>query len=548
MWIGLSLAKTFGVYWAMELFNVLPFIPEAAFYRYACPSWEMAAIVLAALAFDDLVQFRSPRWLWYLVPLGVILLVIGCVLFPARELLLTLSSKPRFWVFFLSSVGWAIASILLLMVAATRAPLFLRSAMLVAVAVIDALLLFVFPRFSSPRDYRLNLGGVEFLQKNLGLSRFYSLGPIAPNYGPYFGIASINHIDAPIPARWVEYIAERLDSNNDNGSNFLGTARRDSRGPSAAEELVRNLANYEGLGVKYIVAPTAENPFLKKVTFGDHGTGNVPLPLNNGDGVEGYLSGAIPPGWLMGLEVLVGTYHGHANGVLRATLQTPDGVRFTAVADVARAADNQFLRLEFPEPIEVMSTTFLQFQFTLTESTFPVALWRYPVPAESAQRLQQGNRMLDGHLAIKLVYQYPGETPLAKLVYHDAVMSIYELSAPKSYFTVPEDKCTLQPLSREALILDCTDSTQLVRRELYFPGWSATVNDEEVTISVHDNLFQQISIPAGRSTVQFVFYPLFLKWAVLAAAIAFGVLLWHSISCYMLQRFHVVESDERRFV
>lgn len=529
MWIGLTLAKTFGVRWAMDLFNLLPFIKEAAFFRYAPPSWEMAATVLAAFAIEDLRK-QHPNILYCsMISLSTVALMVGLVLFTAQSLIDRLVGNPHFWLIPLSSTVWATAVMLVIPMATTLSSENWRRLVLVTVVSADALLLFMIPSFANPRDYNLSLGGIEFLQKNLGLQRFYSLGPIAPNYGSYFGIASINHIDAPIPARWTDYIAQRLDTNSGHPSDFLGTHRRNQYGPSAADELYRNLANYEAIGVKYVVVPAGENPLLRRITFGELRSGNVPAPITDGETISGRLPGTIPPGRILGLQILIGTYAGHADGRLRVQLQTADGRTAEAGADVAQAADNQFLMLRFLQPLQIEVETTAQFSFTHTESTSPVALWRFPADTARAQALQQGNTPLDGQLAIRLVYQgveglQPGP------VYQDKVMSIYELPASKGYFEPVAGNCTLQVFSREALRADCATSSTLLRRELYFPGWRAMINGAETSISVYDNLLQQIEVPAGQSTVRFVFRPPYIEWAALATGIALLFLLSHGVA------------------
>jgi uncharacterized membrane protein YfhO len=73
---------------------------------------------------------------------------------------------------------------------------------------------------------------------------------------------------------------------------------------------------------------------------------------------------------------------------------------------------------------------------------------------------------------------------------------------------------------------DCTRADVLVRRELYFPGWEATLGGRPVDIAEHGQLFQSIALPAGRSQVRFSYAPPHIGWAWLAAAaglLAFAV-------------------------
>ena len=81
---------------------------------------------------------------------------------------------------------------------------------------IDAAVLFVVPQLSTDRMAAVDNAPVEFLRSHLGLQRFYTFGTIAPNYGSYFGIASINQNDLPVPQLWSDYIPAHLDANTDS--------------------------------------------------------------------------------------------------------------------------------------------------------------------------------------------------------------------------------------------------------------------------------------------------------------------------------------------
>ena len=102
---------------------------------------------------------------------------------------------------------------------------------------------------------------IEFLRHNLGLQRFYTLGPIAPNYVTYFGIASINHNYLPVPRLWTDWVAAHLDSAADPIKlHRCPFPLRPAATERRAEELRRNLAAYEEVGVKYLIAPAGEDP------------------------------------------------------------------------------------------------------------------------------------------------------------------------------------------------------------------------------------------------------------------------------------------------
>ena len=59
-WIAVCLLRTFGFPPVVHLMAVIPGVRLTAFFRYADPSWELAAVVLAAMGIDDIAR-RSTR-------------------------------------------------------------------------------------------------------------------------------------------------------------------------------------------------------------------------------------------------------------------------------------------------------------------------------------------------------------------------------------------------------------------------------------------------------------------------------------------------------
>jgi hypothetical protein len=114
--------------------------------------------------------------------------------------------------------------------------------------------LFVFPELSAPPRVHVDMAPVAFLQRNLGQGRFFTLGPIQPNYGSYFGIASLNVNDVPVASSFTSYVHRRLDQVV-GPTHFVGTAQggRPVNAPSPRDELLRNLEGYRAAGVRYVL-------------------------------------------------------------------------------------------------------------------------------------------------------------------------------------------------------------------------------------------------------------------------------------------------------
>jgi len=56
VWMGLALAKTFGIQPLARAWNVIPGIAETSFFRYATSSWILALVILASFGLDRLAR------------------------------------------------------------------------------------------------------------------------------------------------------------------------------------------------------------------------------------------------------------------------------------------------------------------------------------------------------------------------------------------------------------------------------------------------------------------------------------------------------------
>jgi hypothetical protein len=179
--------------------------------------------------------------------------------------------------YFELAVAWAVLIVVALAAIGAGWTGRARGAALCAVVAIDALALFAVPQLSAPRAVKLDLLPVAYLRRHLGEGRFFTLGPLQPNYGSYFGIGSANINDLPIPTPYSRYIHSRLDQYV-NPTVFVGDlgGMRSPFFPTPAQELLRNLAGYRAAGASYVLAP-AERPAI-------------------GDGVLSHPLHACPPG------------------------------------------------------------------------------------------------------------------------------------------------------------------------------------------------------------------------------------------------------------
>jgi hypothetical protein len=257
VWIALAAAKTFGVAPSAELWNLIPGVGQIAFYRYSQPSWELAVVILAARGVDALSKREGPQR-GAILAAGAVALIgagwgvaYGARLWPS----LAPSADLRGWA--LGSAAWALFSTVVALVLLIRG----RPRAVAGLLALDATLMFALPSLSARLHGKLDVAAIQFLQQNLGAQRFYTLGPFGPNYGAYFGVASINHNYLPVPRRWTDWVAAHLDRAVVPAV-FVGNFHPDPSQPSPADELRRNLAAYEEVGVKYVIAPAGQNPFV----------------------------------------------------------------------------------------------------------------------------------------------------------------------------------------------------------------------------------------------------------------------------------------------
>ncbi|GAA4175527.1 hypothetical protein [Gryllotalpicola koreensis] len=253
-WVVVAICRIYGVPVIGRLIDLIPGVAATAAYRYIPAALSAAAVVLAALGLEGLrgAVLRRGLRLWFAAVLAV-----GTVAFVSAGALVARHLAPGAPGLRLQVLGWGGLAVLVgVGVAVTavfaRVPgAWLGAAVLV---VVESVALFLAPQTHAPaRPVTIDTGSVTFLKQNLGLGRFFSLGPIQPNYGSYFGIASVNDNNLPVPKTWQAYLQAKLIP-TESPVTFNGVS------PSGAsvtpkQQFLDNLANFESIGVSYVVEP-----------------------------------------------------------------------------------------------------------------------------------------------------------------------------------------------------------------------------------------------------------------------------------------------------
>jgi hypothetical protein len=95
--------------------------------------------------------------------------------------------------------------------------------------------------------------------------------------------------------------------------------------------------------------------------------------------------------------------------------------------------------------------------------------------------------------------------------------NIYRLTGAADYASAATPGCVVAPRSRTQFDVTCSAPGTLVRRELNYGGWTASVGGRSAAISAYDTFFQSVRVPTGHSVVTFRFDP---WWATPSLAIS----------------------------
>lgn len=293
IWTFLAIGRSYGLSVAAHLVNSIPGISHVAFFRYAPPSWEFALIVLAGFGIHDLVEGQVKRW-WIIVSVaGGLLLVFAASLEARTETVhLVAVASHRDWAW--ASIVWALFTVLAI---AAACLVFRGNSLrwsLLTVLVIDSFAMFVVPQLSAPRHAHVDMRPIEFLAKNLGEYRFFTFGPISPNYGSYFSIGSAAVNDVPVPTKYWSFVSSRLDPNAIPDV-FNGANQQSATGPTAQEEFWLNINNYRRIGVKYLVVSPGTS-----IPSGVVDRSEVRLAFSDATAEIYQLTGAHPYYWVSG--------------------------------------------------------------------------------------------------------------------------------------------------------------------------------------------------------------------------------------------------------
>lgn len=460
VWIAVTWLRDFGVQPVTAIVNHLPLLSHATFCRFSPPSWELAIAVLAAYGFDTLGAAAFSRRFAYSATL--VLLAFSAVLaWPGRSAWGWNHGQTLLRMGFLAvALAWAAGSVLLAGYLWGRPPGQSRRAALACLLVFEAALAFLLPEASARRRNTLDTAALAFLQSHLGLSRVHSLGPLAPNYGAYFGIASVDHNVLPVPRLWADYVDKNLMSGLLQYSDgVIFSPNYQAYGPAADQRMLRDhLEQYEETGVRYVLTDPGQSP-----------------------------------------------------------VEIHPGVAASALAAKQGSRTQRWAQGVLESPRSSGPARWLAKKIVQARSEPAAAAGPPSDPAEAANVSAAG-------ASLPAAPSLPDAAQMGLVrVYADPLLDVWQLPRTAPYYEVTQGgPCLVTEAARESVTLVCQAPATVRRRELYMPGWRATENEGSAAPVEQDGIFQQVPVGPGRHVLRYAFVPPHMMWAVVACA--FGLL------------------------
>jgi hypothetical protein len=529
-WIILSLAKIFGVPPAMALFGAIPFMKEVMFYRYSAPAWELAAIVLAMIGFDDCRAHRRLR-----IPLLLTLLIFLATLAiaspwspgfrwsPAARI--TMEQRFAAAAGF-GALGLAALGLIERFLHPNRRPIAFAT-----VLVVNALLLFNLPQLAGMRGARVDWPAIRYLHRHIGLGRFYTTGPITPNYAVYFDLASINDNYLPVADNWADYVGhDLLPEAAIYHANIFWPPFPPMSTQTALHDIITRTAAYRAIGVDYVVTPPGATfqPLIEQPASLANGLG---LVLNPGDHLT--MTAKAPatlttPTPISNIAVSIATFSGAADGDLVLKLCAA-GICGSGARNLRDQHDNSPAWVVLDHPVLLHAGDPYTLEIIHRGGHHANVVWLPPRGRHDVTLSSNTTQTITGRMPQILFATGPTPHDLTP-VYADSIMEIWHLTGARPYYRTTGSACTLTALHPDSVTALCREPATLQRQQLFMPGWHARVNGHKLAIQPSDTIMQSIPLPPGRSTITFHFAPPHITLAWIAfwlgtAALALATLL-----------------------
>jgi hypothetical protein len=253
-WIVLGFAGSVDVFGLRQVWNLIPLVNDAGFWRYIPASIELAAIVLAVLGLTDAAQSALARWrIAGAAGATAVALVVLAITASSVNRGIVISGSLRLFHAALETIPFVSLALLVVAVLLLRGR---GRTWLVAVAVVgESVLLFAAPMAAAPSSLKVNLAPVHFLQAHLGQYRYMDVAVLYPNWGSEYSVSSLATNDLPLPLTFVNYVQSSLFPGIQPLNAF--SVRGGVDGQTVMEqEIATHLRAYEDASVKYLLTRT----------------------------------------------------------------------------------------------------------------------------------------------------------------------------------------------------------------------------------------------------------------------------------------------------
>lgn len=110
------------------------------------------------------------------------------------------------------------------------------------------------------------------------------------------------------------------------------------------------------------------------------------------------------------------------------------------------------------------------------------------------------------------------------LVYTDEKIDIFEIPGYRPYFEAKD--CSIEGSEGFNVVeVNCARDTAVTRLELYYPGWHAKVDGQEVSIDKDGELFQKVRVSKGKHTIEYYYWPKYMTASLVVAVIGNLILI-----------------------
>ena len=500
-WVVLAVGASHGVAILHGAMTAVPLVAIAAYGRYLDAGWIFASVVLGAVFVDRVGAMGAAERRRVGTLAGVIVLVLsGFGVWLAWTVLAEVWPAP--WQQL--SVGAGAVLVCLFLLALRRE----RPARAVAgLAIVEAAALFMVPFASTPRVAGVDRALIGFLRDHAGLQRvaIASGSGLAPNFGSIFRIPLMNYDDLPVPARTARFVTGRLDATND-GVIFSHYAAPGDAG--SRSRFLAALPGYAQAGVRYVLSV---DDFAAEPLYPSSARSPVAVPLPAGQKAIIEMDASTSAHTIGGISILIGTYGGAADGIVRADLC--QGLRCAGgTARLAGALDNRFLPVAFDAPVTIVPGAPVRLSIAKEGGHHEVALWMQPSTEAGLRR--DGVVAPAGYLPVIDRIEATDPIPILRT----ATTTVFELRSARPYASAPG--CRLDVVSHDRMNAECEIPSRLLRLEVFMGGWTAQVNGVDTPIIPVEDTFQGVNLPEGTSVVAFRYAPLGLRASVPVALAA----------------------------